>query len=62
MYVYICVYVFTRMHVHLCGGQRSTLGVIPQLLSIHLVLSGLELNKNIRLGWPERQGSTCIFA
>lgn len=29
----VCVYVGLGMYVHVCGGQRSTLGMVPQEMS-----------------------------
>lgn len=47
--MYVCVQVYKCTHVHLCGGQETTLGIILQMPGIFffkaVFFTGLELSK-----------------
>lgn len=67
-FVCLCVRegAFTYMWLHICGGQRSALGVVPQEL-FTLLFETKSLpgpwGTLVRLDWltKEPQGSTCLY-
>lgn len=54
---HMCTYTCVHMHVHVCGGQRTTSGVILQVLPTLSFETGLSVtwNPQSRLGWPTRK-------
>jgi len=63
--VHVCMQVFICKCVCAYGGQRTTLGVIPQVLSALILGTGslIDLNLPSRLGWQasKYQGSFFLY-
>lgn len=61
---YMCTYTCVHTHVHVCGGQRTTSGVILQVLPTLFFETGLSVtwNSQSRLGWPtsKQAPTTCL--
>lgn len=60
-YVYVCKCVHMHVYVHVCLGQRTTLDVIPCVLSIIFIFetgcyTGLLLAKSMRLASQQVPG------
>lgn len=70
MHVCVCTFTYGQVHMlmcmHICGGQRATSCVIPQVLSIFLFVLRQSLlvswNSPNSLGWvtSQFQESTCL--